>query len=55
MPTNRALEKIRRDEVTVGPFMTIGSPDLAELTAHAGFDYVFLDWQHGEWTERARR
>jgi len=51
MRTNRALEKVRRGEVAVGPFLTIGSPDLAELTAHAGFDHVFLDWQHGEWTE----
>jgi 4-hydroxy-2-oxoheptanedioate aldolase len=49
--TNRTLAKLRRDEVAVGPFMTVGSPDLAELTAHAGFDFVFLDWQHGEWTE----
>src|SRR5204863_6370343 len=51
MRANRTLEKLRRDAVAVGPFMTIGSPDLAELTAHAGFDFVFLDWQHGEWTE----
>ena len=51
MRANRTLEKLRRDAVAVGPFMTIGSPDLAELTARAGFDFVFLDWQHGEWTE----
>ena len=51
MRTNRTLQKLRRGEPTIGPFMTIGSPDLAELTAHAGFDFVFLDWQHGEWTE----
>jgi 4-hydroxy-2-oxoheptanedioate aldolase len=51
MRANRALEKLSRDAVAVGPFMTIGSPDLAETTAHAGFDFVFLDWQHGEWTE----
>jgi 4-hydroxy-2-oxoheptanedioate aldolase len=51
MRANRALEKIRRGEATVGPVMTIGSPDLAELTAHVGFDFLFLDWQHGEWTE----
>ena len=51
MRANRTLEKLRRDAVAVGPFMTIGSPDLAELTAQVGFDFVFLDWQHGEWTE----
>src|SRR4029453_17920382 len=52
MRANRTLEKLRRDQVAVGPVMGIGSPDLAELTAHAGFDFLFLDFQHGEWTEQ---
>src|SRR5262245_49241606 len=51
MRANRTLEKLRRDEVAVGPVMGLGSPDLVELTAQAGFDFLFLDWQHGEWTE----
>ena len=51
MRVDKALSKLRSDKVTVGPVLTVGSPDLAEVAAHAGFDYVFLDWQHGEWTE----
>jgi 2-keto-3-deoxy-L-rhamnonate aldolase RhmA len=51
MRANRTLDKLRRDEVALGPVMTLGSPDLVELTAQAGFDFLFLDWQHGEWTE----
>jgi 4-hydroxy-2-oxoheptanedioate aldolase len=51
MRANRTLAKLRRDQVAIGPVMGIASPDLAELTARVGFDFEFLDWQHGEWTE----
>lgn len=48
---NLALAKQRAGQVTAGPVLVVGSPDVAEHAAHLGFDWVFLDWQHGEWTE----
>jgi 4-hydroxy-2-oxoheptanedioate aldolase len=51
MRKNLALAKQHAGGVTVGPFLLYGSPDLAEQVAHLGFDWVWLDWQHGQWTE----
>jgi len=51
MRTNPALAKLRAGKVAVGPIVVYASPDLAEQIAHMGFDWVWLDWQHGEWTE----
>lgn len=48
---NTALAKLRGGGVVIGPMLTYASPDLAEWAAHIGFDYVWLDWQHGEYTE----
>jgi len=48
---NLALAKQRAGKVTVGPHVGYASPDLAEQAAHVGFDWVWLDAQHGEWTE----
>jgi len=48
---NTALAKLRAGKVVIGPMMNYASPDLAEWAAHLGFDYVWLDWQHGEYTE----
>ncbi|MGH2367938.1 MAG: HpcH/HpaI aldolase family protein, partial [Chloroflexota bacterium] len=51
MRANPALAKLRAGRVVSGPFLSYGSPDLAEQVAHLGFDWVALDWQHGQWTE----
>jgi 4-hydroxy-2-oxoheptanedioate aldolase len=48
---NLALAKLRAGKVTVGLHVGYASPDLAEQAAHTGFDWVWLDAQHGEWTE----
>lgn len=48
---NRALAKLRAGGVVIGPMLVYASPDQAELVAHLGFDYVWLDAQHGEFTE----
>jgi len=31
--------------------MNVGSPILAEIAAHAGFDWILLDTQHGYWSD----
>lgn len=51
MRTNHALARQRAGQVTVGPLLFHGSADIAELVAHMGFDWAWLDWQHGQWTE----
>ena len=51
MRKNKALAKLRDGGITVGPVLVTGSPDVAELVAHIGFDWAWIDWQHGQWTE----
>lgn len=52
MRVNHALAKQRAGNVTVGPTMVYDSPDLVEQVAHLGFDWIWLDWQHGQFTEQ---
>ncbi|MAG36743.1 MAG: hypothetical protein CL878_10960 [Dehalococcoidia bacterium] len=51
MRKNPGLAKLRAGGVTAGPGVSFGSPDLAEQAASIGFEWVWLDWQHGQWTE----
>jgi len=51
MRKNHALAKIQAGKIAVGPVLVYASPDMAEQAAHLGFDWAWLDWQHGEWTE----
>ena len=51
MRRNPALTKLRAGGMTSGISVGLDSPDLAELAAHAGFDYVWLEWQHGQFSE----
>ncbi len=51
MRRNQALLRQRAGETTFGPSLVYDSPDLAEQVAHLGFDWVWLDWQHGQFTK----
>jgi 2-keto-3-deoxy-L-rhamnonate aldolase RhmA len=51
MRRNQALVKQRAGKTTLGPALAYDSPDAAEQIAHLGFDWVWLDWQHGQFTE----
>jgi len=53
MRKNRILARLRAGEVSTGLWMNAGSPLLAELGAHAGFDWILLDRQHGHWDDAA--
>ena len=53
MQRNQALAKLREGKVICGPLVVYDSPSLAEQVAHLGFDFVWLDWQHGQWSEHA--
>ena len=47
MRENAAKAKWRRGEVTYGAWLSIPSAFSAEMVAHAGFDWVCIDMQHG--------
>lgn len=51
MRRNAALAKLKAGKVISGPMVAYDSPSLAEQVAHLGFDFVWLDWQHGQWSE----
>lgn len=38
--------RLRAGEVLVGPMVTLSSPEVAELLAEAGFDWLFFDSEH---------
>lgn len=44
---NAVLAQWRAGGATVGGWLSIGSPFAAEVMAHAGFDWLCLDLQHG--------
>ncbi|MCX6045227.1 MAG: aldolase/citrate lyase family protein [Chloroflexi bacterium] len=46
MRTNQVRQKIEAHEPTVGCFMGLGSPNVAELLAHAGFDWLVIETEH---------
>ena len=39
-------EKLRSNELTVGSWITLGSPSIAEILALAGFDWLVVDLEH---------
>jgi 2-dehydro-3-deoxyglucarate aldolase/4-hydroxy-2-oxoheptanedioate aldolase len=40
-------ERLARREQLLGTLLTLPSPEIAELLAGAGFDWLFLDMEHG--------
>ena len=47
MRTNKILDKMRAGEKAYGCSLIFPSADIIELLGIAGFDYVFLDGEHG--------
>ena len=47
---NRMKEKLMAGEVVFGAQLRFGSPAIAELFGHAGFDYVVFDSEHAPQT-----
>jgi 4-hydroxy-2-oxoheptanedioate aldolase len=44
---NSAKEKIHRGEVALGVSLMFPAPQLVEMLAYAGFDWVLIDCEHG--------
>lgn len=48
---NTAKRKMLNGEPAVGTSCGMGSTVIAELLSHAGFDFILVDTQHGDWTD----
>jgi 4-hydroxy-2-oxoheptanedioate aldolase len=44
---NRLKMKIRAGQAALGCIVALPSADIAEIMAHAGFDFLFIDHEHG--------
>ncbi len=55
MRTNLLKAKLRAGQRVVGVMVTIPSPALVELFGHLGYDFAFLDAQHGGITVETAR
>ena len=55
MYPNRLKAKAQAGQSAYGTICTQGSVDSVEIAAHAGFDFVFVDGQHGTFTADAMR
>ena len=51
MKYNKILEKIKINETAVGLNLAINSPHLIEFFGSLGFDWVFIDCEHGSMTD----
>ena len=47
MRENRLKQICTKNEKAIGTFLTLNAPLIAETTAQAGYDFFFVDMQHG--------
>jgi 4-hydroxy-2-oxoheptanedioate aldolase len=47
MRENTAKAKLKEGQAIIGPIVGFTSPHLVEIAGHAGFDFVFIDCEHG--------
>ena len=46
MRANHVREKLKAGKPAIGCFLGLGSPSVAELMAHAGFDWLVIETEH---------
>jgi 4-hydroxy-2-oxoheptanedioate aldolase len=46
---NPVRDKLYRGETSVGAWLNLGSPTAAEVMAGAGYDWLAVDAEHGQW------
>ena len=51
MKINLARKKLLEGGIISGPSLYYPSPEIAEEAVQHGFDFVWIDWQHGAWSE----
>lgn len=47
---NKVKKKLKQGKVSVGPWVRMGHPDIAELLSIVGFDFVIYDTEHAPLT-----
>lgn len=47
MHENRLKARLKAGEATVGSWVSVAHPTIAEVMAHAGFDWLAIDMEHG--------
>jgi len=40
-------QRLKDGDTIIGSFITLGSPDIVEIVAHAGYDFLVIDTEHG--------
>jgi 2-dehydro-3-deoxyglucarate aldolase/4-hydroxy-2-oxoheptanedioate aldolase len=40
-------KRLRNDELLLGTMLTLPSPEIAEMVSRCGFDWLFMDGEHG--------
>jgi len=40
-------ERLRNDELLLGTMLTLPAPEIAEMVSRCGFDWLFMDGEHG--------
>jgi len=53
MIVNTVKQRMLASQPGLGATVGLGSPTAAGLLARAGFDFVLVDYQHGEWDDAA--
>ena len=48
---NPILKKLKNGEHTIGSWLQISSPDVAEILGNAGYDWVAVDLEHGGFSQ----
>lgn len=46
MKTNKVRERLKAGQPSLGCFVGLGSPNAAELLAHAGFEWLIIETEH---------
>jgi len=46
LKTNSVRQKLQTGKATLGTFVGLGSPNVTELMAHAGFDWLVIETEH---------
>ena len=48
MKNNKAFtEKLRNGDLLIGTLISLASPEIAEILSHTGYDWLFIDAEHG--------
>lgn len=47
---SKLKDTLKRNEITIGSWITIGDPAIAEIMTKSGFDWLTVDMEHSSMT-----